>query len=561
MITKASRGSRGVAEMRTGSAKFDEHFSEFSSLVSIAERYESLQQWNAACAYAKMASQYAWFNHTGYFASPKVEALLCRIGARLSRPQAVSTSASCTQTILHVVTQVYDTSGPTQAIVCWMEQDKARRHIVCITGQGPLLLPKKVLSQLKKRTDLICLDKRPGGVLSRAAWLRSLAESADIVLLHTHPDDVVPVLAFSAKSRTPVVYVNHADHVFWIGASVASLVLNMRDSGHNLTVQRRGVSVERSMVMSRPLRVLNRIFSREEAKLRLGIDPSRVLLVTAAGASKFNALARPNFFDLVHPVVAEHRKVLLLAAGPPAEGEWAERGRKVGDRIRALGRLPDVSLLHQAADIYVDSYPFASLTSLIEAGSFGTPVVTFRGHPEEGAVLGSDTRGLDEHMIKPRNMGAFSSALDNLIMNPSERHHIGTKLREAILTTHKGSGWLSSANELYHSAREMRFPGPQMDVPRATGYLDQYVEFLMAENPYNPGLGGVVRDNLGWLPFGERIKVWFTLSLTEKWSSFRQLFPVWIISQVGPLWKRVRAVGQFSRKMPSNSKCSQEENR
>ena len=62
---------------------------------------------------------------------------------------------------------------------------------------------------------------------------------------------------------------------------------------------------------------------------------------------------------------------LLLAAGPSPDADWMPAGERTGGRIRALGRLPEVTLLHEAADVYVDSFPFSSLTSLLKQAATG----------------------------------------------------------------------------------------------------------------------------------------------------------------------------------------------
>src|SRR5947207_1658734 len=138
-----------------------------------------------------------------------------------------------------------------------MEQENGRHHRVCITRQGPSRVPAKILSQLDASSDLIRLDTKPGGQLGRAAALRVAAADADVVLLHAHPYDVIPVIAFAGAdcNAPPIIYVNHGDHVFWLGGSIASVVMNMRESGRLLSNTRRGIDPARSLVAVRPLRI------------------------------------------------------------------------------------------------------------------------------------------------------------------------------------------------------------------------------------------------------------------------------------------------------------------
>ena len=414
--------------------RLDAHHAELLQLVAAAQRSVARGRLEAAAVDVQVAGMYAWLNHTGLFASPALEAVLLEIGHRLT-PGTANRSRerrSPPVQVLHVATQVYGVGGHTRMLARWISEGGRTHHRVCLTRQGANPIPEFLLSELDERSDLWCLDAKRGGLVTRAAALRAAARDADIVLLHTHPYDVVPVIAFASGSdMPPVVYVNHADHVFWLGVTVANVLLNLRESGRALAIDRRGVDSTRTTVMARPLGRIERELGRSEAKKQLGLDPDCVLIATAAAATKYEPVSRPSFLDLIVPVLARHQQAVLLAAGPEPAGQWATADELTAGRVRALGLLPNAAALQQAADIYIDSFPFASLTSLIEAGSYGTPVITYRGHPEECAVLGADTRGLDEYMLSPSTPAALRSDLDHLIEDASARNALGARTKQA----------------------------------------------------------------------------------------------------------------------------------
>lgn len=525
-----------------GSARLDVHLADFRGLVETAWRSFEAGRWDAAAAWSQIAGMHAWMNPGGLFGSDAVEELLLELGELLP-DVAPRRRAGTPETVLHVATQAYQTGGSTQQIACWIDQDPDRRHRVCITRQGSGAIPAKILDRLAARSDLIRLDTRPRGMLARALALREAAADADVVVLHIHPYDVLPSIAFAGGAGPwPVAYVDHADHVFWLGRRVASVLMSMRDSGRELAVARRGIEPARCFTMPRPLALARRTVERSEAKRQLGLPPDSVLVVTAADGTKYRPIGETAFLDLVVPVVQQCPEAIFRAAGPAPEGEWAAAAAATGGRLQALGRLPSTALLQQAADVYVDSFPFSSLTSLLEAGSYGTPAVTFRGHPAECGVLGADTPGLDDRMLCPANAADYRRDLLRLIAAPDWRAELGEATRRAIVGTHTGAGWQASVDELYERARELDdLPAPGL-VVRRTGRLDVLVDRVMEQTGFSQGVPGAVRANLGLLPARERVAAWRAVARDSRPPAASDALPDWLRVPLAGARRRAQAV-------------------
>lgn len=531
----------------------DAHRRSYTTLVRTAGRHLERGRLEAAAAWSQIAAHYAWMNHTGLFADPMLERLLGAIGAR---PPQVAAARRRTppREVLHVVTQCYGTGGSTQAIACWIEQDSARRHRVCITRQRGGPPPDKIVVPLETPEDLVRLDIERGGLIERAARLRALAAKADVVVLHVHPYDVVPVIAFAgAGEHPPVIYVDHCDHVFWLGASIASVVMHMRDSGRRLAAARRGLDPGRSAVVPRPLRPAGRTLDRDAAKRSLGIDPEAVLLVTAADGTKYRPVGSPSFLDLVGPALGRHPGALLHAAGPSPDDAWRAASDRTDGRIRALGTLPDVRRLQEAADIYVDSFPFSSLTSLLEAGSLGVPAITYRGHPEDCAVLGADTRGVDQHMVCPSDPSAFAAELGRLIDDPGYRHELGERTERAIRDSHTGKGWLAGVEELYAFAAERARPAGVDAVAPGAERLDVLVDLVMTQTGFAQGVPGAVRDQLALLPLGDRVGAWGRLTRAGARPPHGNVVPEWLLARLWRYRQLARDAGRTMHRATSGA--------
>jgi hypothetical protein len=79
---------------------------------------------------------------------------------------------------------------------------------------------------------------------------------------------------------------NHGDHGFWLGASIADLVIDLRKSGQELTLKRRGARA--SYILPIPLQD-KKVFNRTQIRQKFGIQDNEIVLLTIASHIKFRS--------------------------------------------------------------------------------------------------------------------------------------------------------------------------------------------------------------------------------------------------------------------------------
>ena len=247
----------------------------------------------------------------------------------------------------------------------------------------------QVLSEVVEKSGgfLRALGASTSKPLEQARELRALCQGMDVIVLHLFPYDIIPLLALAAGCESAkVLFVNHSDHTFWIGASVAHWIVHLRRQSVQFLKERRGLDPNQSSILPIPIVHSPIKITRTQAKLKLGYEPDVVLLLTIATPFKYSAPNQVGFLDLVTPVIIQLPKAVLIAVGANPEGSWRSANIQTNGRIVPLGTRWDNDLLYAAADIYLDSVPFSSITSLLEAGSHGLPLIGYR-LPKPGLTL------------------------------------------------------------------------------------------------------------------------------------------------------------------------------
>ena len=328
-----------------------------------------------------IAAIFATQNHPGRFCSKVIEARLCAIGKRCRE----KVSAQYTPfSFLHVMTKCFSYGGHTRLVEGWIDFSHEREsHSVALVAQGTETIPERLTEAVRRRKGNI-FNLGETSAVDKSLVLRGLGSQHQYVILHTHMEDPIPIVAFgTTEFQRPVLLYNHADHIFWLGASVCDFILDMSTSGQFLTQGRRG---HRSALLPIPLDSASPPSPNDKAACRENIlgtlqMPSSAKLVLSIGSPhKYKAVdSGRGFLHIARDILSRDENVYILVIGPSKQEQmWMDAFQTTAGRVNALGLVPrhQLNRYFLAADVYLDPYPCGGATAFLEALASGLPAVS-----------------------------------------------------------------------------------------------------------------------------------------------------------------------------------------
>lgn len=403
---------------------------------------------------AVIAGNLGWRAPTGFLNDPELERLVidtARAGGDAAHVDGGRTSGR----VLHVLSEGYGIGGHTRLAWRWMERD-SRRSDVALTNQvGPLPAP---LAQAAAQSGGQVFDLRAGSaaLTGRVEALRRLMDQADVVVMHVHSWDAVALAAAALPGpRPPIVYENHADHAFWLGLGCADVVMDHRAAASQLSGELRGVRRDRLGLLPLPIDDPNYPGDRNALRAALKLQPRDVAAVSVASAFKMAPLWGRGFDDLLLPALKAHPRLKIFLVGAPPEGQWAKLAARFQGRLHALGPRSDLESIFPAMDLYLDSYPVSSGTSILEAAAAGLPLVSLQEHEGHRRIYHANSPGLDPTGHATATDAEYLQRLGELVSDGDLRAERGAAAKAAILQTHSGESWTAALEALYERARSV----------------------------------------------------------------------------------------------------------
>tara|TARA_R110000744_G_scaffold99710_2_gene192332 strand:- start:2213 stop:3856 length:1644 start_codon:yes stop_codon:yes gene_type:complete len=524
-------------------ATMEENLRQFEALSTQAEDLYAKGNLNAAAVYALLAAWIAAHSHCGLFASARLERLLTAIGRQAQGeegpPGRNADRPERFERVLHVASDVRNLGGLANMLRRWIESDPSRTHSLAITHQSGRVLEGLTEAVAKAGGEIIYVNREAGGIIGSARALRRAALKNDIVVLHTANSDVIPSIAFAQPDRfPPVFFLNHSDHMFWLGSAISHVVGSMRQAALDIATERRGIAPERSLLVPILATPPSRSTERAKAKEKLGLAADEILMISVARAQKFRTLEGLTYADVHVPLLRDRPNARLVIVGGGERPDWDDASAQVGGRIQSL-EPQDPKPWFEAADIYVDSFPFCSATSMMEAASYAIPCVSRFLWPDSARISGMDHPGLAGPMLEGRTNDEYLALIRSLIDSPDTRKQSGDAILQSVKRSNATPGWNRHMEDAMDAAMHLPPAEPDQvcgnllhEVPNM-GEPDVRLQSLYG---FSPPFMDLLRGHLTLLPLGERLRAWRRVyragGFKNAGIALKHLAPEWAIRRI-----------------------------
>lgn len=324
----------------------------------------------------RKAATWAVTNHTGLFSCNQLEEALCQIAQKHSIP--LNTPQK--NTVLHILTTAYKTGGHTRVADKWIAYaPKTEIHSLALIDQEMDDEPEFLYETVREKGGQTYHLNKDSTYLEKALELRELASGFEKVVLHVHMNDPVPILAFGTEEFTsPIIFYNHAEHIFWLGVSISDIVADLSMGSQQRSFKRRGCA--KGALFPVPIKATETFPLKIQARSLLGFSAETDKIVISIGAKfRYKPIPFCNFVYLCESLLKNNPDLIIIIIGCTERDKiWSNLFKKYGaKRLMLLGKIADKQTYKNyvaAADIYIESFPLGAETTSLEVAIAEKPI-------------------------------------------------------------------------------------------------------------------------------------------------------------------------------------------
>lgn len=351
--------------------------SKFEKLLKFLVKNKNLDE---KLVVAKKALTFATYNNCGYFESNILENFYCDLAKTIDNKAKFSEFEK--NNILHVMTLSYKVGGHTRVVEKWINLAPCyqKHSVVLLNQEGEI--PQKLKDNIKNKNGELYVFNLGEDIFQKAIKLRELASKFEYVVLHIHMDDPAALVAFGSEEFSrPILFFNHADHLFWVGKSISDIILDFRTI-KSITKTRR--NIKNPYFLGIPPETEAKYietYDKNEARKKLNLPLDKKIILTVGSNFKYTPFKNKSFIDYVTKILEKEKDAILYAIGPSLNDEmWKIANEKLEGRIIPLGTInygEEYFNYIKSSDLILDSWPMCGGTVIMDAISLAKPILSF----------------------------------------------------------------------------------------------------------------------------------------------------------------------------------------
>lgn len=357
--------------------KIKKNKSKFEKLLKFLSKNKNLDE---NLYLANKLLTFATYNNCGYFESNVLENFYCDLAKTINNKAKFSEFEK--NNILHVMTLSCKVGGHTRVVEKWINLAPCyqKHSVVLLNQEGEI--PQKLKDNIKNKNGELYVFNHDEDIFQKAIKLRELASKFEYVVLHIHMDDPTALVAFGSEEFSrPILFFNHADHLFWVGKSISDIILDFRTI-KSITKTRR--NIKNSYFLGIPPETQEKFiepYNKNETRKKLNLPLDKKIILTVGSNFKYTPFKNKSFIDYATKILEKEKDAILYAIGPSLNDEmWKIANEKTNGRIIPLGTInygEEYFNYIKSSDLILDSWPMCGGTVIMDAISLAKPILSF----------------------------------------------------------------------------------------------------------------------------------------------------------------------------------------
>lgn len=451
---------------------------------------------------ANLALLFAVKQNTGYYVSNKLETFYCDCAKQIH--DDLSDVVYEKGTVLHVATLTCNVGGHSRVIERWIElAPDNQKHSVVLLNQT-CEIPQKLKANIANKNGKLHIFETTDNILEKAKKLRKLSMQYEYIVLHIHMEDPTAVIAFGTEEFTrPIMFFNHADHMFWVGKSISDKIVDFRTI-QSITKDKRGIFDP--FILPIPAEMIDiNSFDKIELRKRLRLPLDKRIILTIGSEFKFNSLNRKNLIEPLKQILKNNPEAICIAIGPSSKNPmWKKAYKETIGKIQAIGTInydKEYFDYIKACDLILDSWPMNGGTVLKDAICCFKPLLSLKN------PIGQCDYVLRSKCYCETDDELVQKASD-ILQNTVKANEYFCNIKEHFLQETDTEAWKQSYASLIKSLPD-RHSVINLSNEQEINVIDEYS--LLLNKLYSFNIPKIKNTKL----FKSRIKYWFYKYLTK----------------------------------------------
>ncbi|RXM40028.1 hypothetical protein BOQ62_08195 [Chryseobacterium sp. CH21] len=268
----------------------------------------------------------------------------------------------------------------------------------------------------------------------------------------------------SNKLKSPVFFLNHAEHTYWLGEPIIDFLLQIRESNILKDSKNRNIPVQDQFFLPIPV---------DESYSLKKTEKNTFNIISIGRESKYEPNQEYNFYQEALKIVEKFEHVIFTIVGI----ELNNPNRKIyaHERLIFIHPTREINQYIENADLYLEGFPIPSFTSLLEPAMAGVPFVL---HYNPASVYKVFDDNKEKGIFYPKDLKSWELEVEKMISDKNYKNLI-TRLQLTYLhENYSSQGWNKKLTEIKDSCKNKQHN--IRTIPNEEKYVDGRDEELVS---------------------------------------------------------------------------------